>query len=175
MGIYLRIVGGVAALGLAAGALLPLAPAFAGEQLTVVSWGGAVQMSQRKAFFEPFSKTTGIKITEDEYNGDIAKVRAMVESKTVSWDVVDASGAGALRMCAEGIIETMDWTKLGLDRSKFTTADIEDCGVPTLASATIIAYDKGKLPNGPKTIDDLFDVQKNPRQARTVEGPLGQS
>lgn len=173
MGTHLRIAGRIAAIGVAVRALMPLSPAVAGDQLTVVSWGGAVQMSQRKAFFEPFVKATGIKITEDEYSGEIAKIRAMVESKTVSWDVVDASGAGALRMCSEGIIETIDWTKLGLDRSKFTTADIQDCGVPTLASATIVAYDKGKLPNGPKTIGDLFDLQKIPGKRGLWKDPSG--
>ena len=46
-------------------------------------------MSQRKAYFEPYAKQTGTKITEEEYNGEIAKIRAMVEAKSVTWDVVD--------------------------------------------------------------------------------------
>lgn len=173
MGTFLRIVGALAATGLTANALMPVTRAFAGDQLTIASWGGAVQMSQRKAFFEPFSKATGIKVTEDEYNGEVAKVRAMVDSKTVSWDVVDASGSGALRMCADGLIETIDWNKLGLDRAKFMTSDKQDCGVPTLASATIIAYDNDKLPNGPKTIADLFDVQKFPGKRGLWKDPSG--
>lgn len=173
MGIFLKITVALAVTCLTASALMPAEPAFAGDQLTIVSWGGAVQMSQRKAFFEPFAKATGIKITEDEYNGDVAKIRAMVESKTVSWDVVDASGSGALRMCADGLIEAIDWNKLGLDRAKFMTGDIQDCGVPTLASATIVAYDKDRLPNGPKTIADLFDVQKFPGKRGLWRNPSG--
>ena len=40
---------------------------FAGDSLAITSWGGAYQMSQRKAFFEPYAKATGTKITEEEY------------------------------------------------------------------------------------------------------------
>ncbi|MBB4375134.1 spermidine/putrescine-binding protein [Bradyrhizobium sp. cir1] len=50
-----------------ASALMLASPALAGDQLTITAGGGALQMSERKAQFEPFSKATGIKITEDEY------------------------------------------------------------------------------------------------------------
>ena len=66
--------------GLTALALGAASPA-AAEDLTVVSWGGAYQASQREAFFKPFAKDTGNKIIEEEYNGEIAKIRAMVEAK----------------------------------------------------------------------------------------------
>src|SRR5690348_6053400 len=89
------------------------------KALTVVSWGGAYQESQRKAYIEPYAAESGTKITEEEYNGEIAKIRAMVEAGSVTWDVVDVDAQTALAACAEGILETLDWSKLGLDRSKF--------------------------------------------------------
>lgn len=70
---------------LAAIAFLGLKPALADDQLTFVSWGGSLQMSERQAIFEPYTKATGVKITEDEHSGEIAKIRSMVESKSVSW------------------------------------------------------------------------------------------
>lgn len=165
---------GVLALtSLAASALMPVKPAVADEQLTIVSWGGSLQMSERKAYFEPFSKATGIKVTEDQYSGEIAKVRTMVESKAVSWDVVDSSGRQAIQMCADGLVETIDWKRLGLDRTKFMTGDQQDCGVPSLASATVIAYDKDRLANGPKTIADLFDTKKFPGTRGLNKTPVG--
>ncbi|UWU83224.1 ABC transporter substrate-binding protein [Bradyrhizobium yuanmingense] len=165
----LMITSALSLTGLAASALLPVKPALAGDQLTIVSWGGAGQTAWRKAVFEPFAKATGIKITEGEYSGEIAKVRAMVESKTVSWDVVDAAGSGAWLMCAQGLLETIDWNKLGLDRAKFGAESKLDCGVPNVVSATILTYDKGKLPNGPKTIADLFDTKKFPGKRGLVK------
>ncbi len=74
----LMMAGALTVAGMAAALLAPAAPAFAGD-LNVTSWGGAYQMSQRKAYFEPYAKQSGTKITEEEYNGEIAKIRAMVE------------------------------------------------------------------------------------------------
>ncbi|WFU71225.1 ABC transporter substrate-binding protein [Bradyrhizobium sp. CB2312] len=151
-------------------ALLALEPALAADQFTVVSWGGAFQVAQRKAFFEPFTKETGIKITEDEYNGEIAKVRAMVESKSVSWDVINEYSLWTIELCNQGLVEKIDWNKLGLDRSKFLGADMYECGVPAEVLATGIAYDKDKLPDGPTTVADLFDLQKFPGKRGLYKG-----
>lgn len=155
-----------------AGTLASVKLVFAGDQLTIVSWGGASQVATRKAFFEPFTKATGVKITEDEWNGEVSKVRAMVESKNVSWDVIDV-GASTHAMCAGGLIETIDWRRLGLDRSKFMGGDKNDCGLPHDTSATVIAYDKDRLPNGPKTIADVFDTKKFPGKRGLQKSPFG--
>ncbi|MGY4372777.1 putative spermidine/putrescine transport system substrate-binding protein [Bradyrhizobium sp. i1.3.6] len=97
----------------------------------------------------------------------------MVESKTVSWDVVDSESTLAVQLCAEGIIEPIDWNKLTLDRAKLLGGDTSDCAVPFAISATVIAYDKDKLPNGPKTIVDLFDTQKFPGKRGLRKNPWG--
>ena len=55
----------------------------------MVSWGGAYQRSQDEAYFKPFTEKDGVKVGTEEYNGEIAKIRAMVESGNVSWDVID--------------------------------------------------------------------------------------
>ncbi|WP_407114634.1 ABC transporter substrate-binding protein [Bradyrhizobium sp. LMG 9283] len=170
---FSKMLSAMTATALVAGALVTLKPALADDQLRIVSWGGALQLAQRKALFEPFSRAAGIKVTEDEYNGEIAKIRAMVESKTVSWDVLDTDPRSAMQMCAEGIIETLDWKKLGLDRTKFVGGDKYDCGVPASISATVIAYDKDRLANGPKTIADLFDTQKFPGTRGLWKNPYG--
>jgi putative spermidine/putrescine transport system substrate-binding protein len=145
--------------------------ALAGDELTIVSWGGAYQESQRKAFFEPFVKA-GNKITEEEYNGEIAKIRAMVEANAVTWDVIDIDTQTALAACAEGILETIDWNKLGLDRSKFIGGDLQDCAVPNIVYSTIIAYDTTVLKDPPKTIADVFDLQKFPGKRALQKNPF---
>lgn len=157
----LMIASYMAFVGLAAG---PFGPplAFASDQLTVTSMGGVYQASLRKAVLEPFSKATGIKITDVEYSLQAAKIRAMVQTNTVSWDAVDTDMGTVLQLCAEGQIEKIDWKQLGLDRTKFMGAGDQDCGLPYVTSATVIAYDKDKLPNKPKTIADFFDTQKFP-------------
>ena len=68
-------------------ALAAALPALA-QQITVVNFGGANGDAQKKAFYEPFEKT-GTKVVPVEYNGEQAKIKAMVDTKNVTWDVVE--------------------------------------------------------------------------------------
>lgn len=159
---------------LAGVAVIPLIPpgsALADGSLTITSFGGAIQKSLRESYFEPFAKDAGSKITEDEYNGEISKIRAMVDSHSVSWDVVDVPASRTSELCNQGLIEKIDWKKLSLDRSKFIVADRYDCAVPSYIGATVLAYDRSKLPNGLKTIADLFDTRKFPGKRGLYKGP----
>jgi putative spermidine/putrescine transport system substrate-binding protein len=146
------------------------ASARAGDELTVTSWGGAYSESQRKAYYEPYI-AAGNKITEAEYNGEVAKIKAMVEAKAVTWDVIDVDTATALQGCAEGALETIDWGKLGLDKSKFIGGDLLECAVPTIVFGTVIAYDTTKFPEGPTTINDFFDLVKFPGKRGLWKNP----
>ena len=138
------------------------ATARAGDELTVVSWGGAYSVSQHKAFIEPYM-AAGNKVTEAEYNGEVAKIKAMVEAKAVTWDVIDADSPTAMQACAEGALETIDWGKLGFDKSKFMGSDFLDCAVPNIIYGTVFGYDTSKITaNPPTTINDFFDTVKYP-------------
>ena len=92
---------------------LPVARAAAEDTLTVVSWGGAYQESQRKAFMQPFSKKYDVKVLEDEWNGEVAKLKGMVETKAVSIDVIDVEASQALQGCDEGWLEKIDYSTVG--------------------------------------------------------------
>ncbi|MBB4423877.1 putative spermidine/putrescine transport system substrate-binding protein [Bradyrhizobium sp. CIR48] len=154
--------GALAGIALAAAVVGQVMPANAGDQLTITGFGGPGQEIESKVYFEPFTKATGIKIAQDVWNGsELAKVRAMVETRTVTWDVVLA-GSQQVALCDEGLLEQIDWKKLGLDRAKFGEGGKADCGVPQAENPQGIIYDKDKLSNGPKTIADLFDLKNFP-------------
>jgi putative spermidine/putrescine transport system substrate-binding protein len=158
---------------IAAAAVAALAiPAWAAESVTVVSWGGAYQDSVRKAFFEPFMKETGDKVVEEEFNGEIAKIRAMVESNNVTWDVVENDSMTTIAACAEGIVEKIDWAKLGLKREDFISADASDCVVPSILYATVLAYDTTKITDAPHSVAALFDLQKYPGKRGLQKSPF---
>jgi putative spermidine/putrescine transport system substrate-binding protein len=140
------------------------------DTLSVMSFGGAYQEAQRKAVFETYAAQTGTKIDEQEYGGEIAKIKAMIESGNTTIDVVDVDAPTLLQGCDEGIFEKIDWTKIGSqdDWIKGTTSE---CGVGTIVYATILAYDGAKLPDGPKTIKDLFDTKKFPGKRGLWKNP----
>lgn len=146
------------------------ASARAGDELTVTSWGGSYSESQRKAYYEPYM-AAGNKVTEAEYNGEVAKIKAMVEANAITWDVIDVDTATALQGCAEGALETIDWAKLGLDRAKFIGAELMECAVPTIVYGTVFGYDTSKLAEGPKTINDFFDLAKFPGKRGIQKNP----
>ncbi|MEO8654457.1 MAG: extracellular solute-binding protein, partial [Ramlibacter sp.] len=81
-------------------------PAAAQTQITVVNFGGANANAQKKAFYEPIEKN-GVKVVPVEYNGEQAKIKAMVETKKVTWDVVEVESPDVARGCDEGLFEKL--------------------------------------------------------------------
>ena len=75
------------------------------RDLTVVSWGGAYQEAQRKAYFDPYMKKTGQKVLDESYNGEMAKIKAMVEAKNVTWDVVQVEAPELINACEQGLLK----------------------------------------------------------------------
>ena len=72
------------------------------DEMTIVSWGGAYSNSQQKAYHDPYSEKTGVKIINDSSSSEaVAKLRAMNEAGNVTWDVVDVVAADAIRLCDE--------------------------------------------------------------------------
>ena len=81
--------------------------------LTVLTWGGAYEASQRAAYFEPFTRQTGIEVRVARYDGGIEALRREVESGRPAWDVVDLVTADAQAACREGLLEPFD---AGIDK-----------------------------------------------------------
>jgi len=128
--------------------------------VTVISFGGAVQKAQTKAYYEPFAKT-GTKIIAGEYNGEQAKIKAMVDTKNVTWDVVEVESAELVRGCEEGLYEKLDYTKIG-DKKDFIPVAVTDCGVGTFIWSTVLAYNADKIKTPPATWAEFWDVQRFP-------------
>lgn len=136
--------------------------ASAADSLTIASWGGAYQESQAKAYFEPFKKESGANIITDEWSGETAKLKGMVETGTTSWDVVDVEPGHALQGCDEGWLEPIDYDSLG-GKDKFLPGAALECAIGNVAFAYIFAYDVSKFPNGgPATVADIWDVKNFP-------------
>lgn len=132
------------------------------RQLTVVSFGGAYQAAQRKAFVEPFAKATGVKVIEDEWHGEMAKLRAMVQSGNVTWDVLAISDGQLPLACDEGLVERLDVTLFG-GKDNFLPGWTHPCGMGTTIASILVGYNAAKFPKGePKTLADFWDVKKFP-------------
>ncbi|MEX0807470.1 MAG: ABC transporter substrate-binding protein [Dongiaceae bacterium] len=137
---------------------LAIAPAQA-EDMVFVSWGGAYQSAQHEAYVKPFGKETGINVIEEEYSGEVAKIKAMVEAGDVTWDVVDVDFNTAVSGCDDGIFEELDYSKIGQDPERFVPNGALDCAVGTIVYSTVYAYDGDVITENPPTaIADLYDL-----------------
>jgi putative spermidine/putrescine transport system substrate-binding protein len=137
-----------------------LLPAAAQTQLTVVNFGGANANAQKKAFYEPIEKN-GVKVVPVEYNGEQAKIKAMVETKKVTWDVVEVESPDVARGCDEGLFEKLDYAKIGA-KGDFVPAAVSECGVGIFVWSTVMAYNGDKVKTAPVTWSDFWDVKKTP-------------
>lgn len=149
---------------------LALGTTMAAEPLSVMSFGGAYQEAQRKAVFTAYAEETGRSVSEQEYGGEIAKIKAMIDSGNTTIDVVDVDAPTLLQGCDEGIFETIDWEKIG-PKSDWLDGTTSDCGVGTIVYATILSYDKDKLAKPPTKLADLFDLANFPGKRGLWKNP----
>src|SRR5262249_9566979 len=89
-----------------------------------------------------------------------AKIRAMVEAKDVTWDVVDLDSARAQQGCDDGVLEPIDYSKLG-GKEAFIEGSAMECAAGTIVYSTVFAYDTDKLKEGPAKIADFLDLKKS--------------
>jgi putative spermidine/putrescine transport system substrate-binding protein len=129
------------------------------SQLTIVNFGGANGDAQKIAYFEPFEKSTGNKIIGVAYNGEQAKIKAMVETKKVTWDVVEVESPDLRRGCDEGMFEKIDFSKIG-NKADYMPAAVTECGVGTFVWSTVLAYNADKLKTAPTSWADFWNTQK---------------
>jgi len=156
----------------AAGAVAASAVAVAQEKsLTIVSWGGAYTESQVRAYHEPYSQKTGVKIyNSDKSANALAGIRSQVEADNVTWNVVDMLQGDAQRACDEGLLMEIDhdeWLAPAPDGTPATEDFIEgtlgDCYVSTILYATMFAHNTEAFEGeGPQTVEDVWNLEKFP-------------
>jgi putative spermidine/putrescine transport system substrate-binding protein len=134
--------------------------AFEGTKVSFVSWGGDVQEAQIGGGLGGWAETSGGEIVSDGPT-DGAKIKAQVESGSVTWDVVDIADKWAAAHCGE-LLERIDYDIV--DTSELMPgARATDCGVPAIVTGNVLAYNKDKYKSGaPTTWADFFDTRRFP-------------
>ena len=150
--------------------------------LTVVSWGGAYQSSQVKAYAEPYhAEHPDVNFIWDESSNEaVAKLRAMHEAGNTTWDVVDVVASDAIRLCDEGLAMEIDAdTQLapapdGTPASKdFGDLLVSPCFIPQIVYSTTFGYRTDKVGDTPPTnICDVFDLEKYPGKRSLEKRPI---
>jgi len=138
------------------------ARAAAKNELVFVGFGGTYQEAQTKALFEPFQKETGIKIVQTT-GVDLAKLRAMVQSRNVEWDMFlipdrqryTAVKDDLLTKLNYGVIDARD-----IPREAVTEWSVGGLSIPMVLTYSTKTYPAGKPQ--PQTWADFWNGKKFP-------------
>jgi putative spermidine/putrescine transport system substrate-binding protein len=138
-------------------------PAGAAEGKTVVwnSSGGVVEKVAKQVFAQPYEQQTGTKITFTA-PVNFAKLKAMVESGNIEWDITELGPEDMIRGKERGYLEPIDYNIV--DKSDFLPDLAFSHAVPAAFYSTVLAYNTQKFPAGkePKSWADFWDVKKFP-------------
>ena len=146
--------------------------------ITVATWGGPYERSQVKAYFEPFTRETGIRIDIERYNGGLAELHGQITGGDVAWDLVDMTMADNRAACKQGLLERIDHWSLspapdGTPADEdFIDGALTECGVSQIVYAMVAAYNRDAFPGErPARIRDIFDLQRFPGKRALQKTP----
>jgi putative spermidine/putrescine transport system substrate-binding protein len=164
------------AMALAATAVMPLTEALAQtKKIVIANFGGDAQAAYEKVWGEPFRQTNGdVDVIFDSSGPSSGKIKAMVESGAVEWDICDRNMIGAQDLGNAGLLDPVNWSIV--DENKLRPEHRNKWGVGSYLFSFVIAYDKEKFgDNPPKTWADFWNIKDFPGKRmlrKNVEGQL---
>ncbi len=142
------------------------------EEITVVSYGGgAYQNSHKQAYGEPFTKETGVKVNSVIWEAKFDKLKAMVDSGKVTWDVVDVTASQYAQGHKDGLFADLQTRP---NQEGFPEGTVNADGVASVYWGTVLAYSKEAFPKeAPKTWKDFWDTKRFPGARSLYDNPRG--
>jgi putative spermidine/putrescine transport system substrate-binding protein len=128
-------------------------------EIVVASWGGSRATAMREVMFQPFERATGIRVRDDG-PPEAAKVKAMVESGRVTWDILDTDIPAILTMVNNKLLEPIDYAKIDKAKlSKIPAVLHHPYGLGHLIYSFNIVYNTKTFPAGkqPKSWADVWN------------------
>ena len=126
----------------------------------VCSYGGAFQDAQRKAYFEPFERLSGIKVVESQ-GPDPVKLKAMVDTKNIEYDVGEFDRAAVINLQKKGDYwEEIDYGLV--DINNIDEAFQYKYSLDMLPYAQTYAWRTDAFKEAPNGWADFWDTKKFP-------------
>ncbi|UOO93188.1 ABC transporter substrate-binding protein [Vitreoscilla stercoraria] len=132
------------------------------RSFTIAATGGNYQDAIRTLYFKPFSEKIKQPVLDEVFDGGFGIIQAKVQGGNANWDVVQMEAQDLIRACDDGLLEPLDWAKLGGKESFIDSATFSECGVGSIMWSTAIVYDGNKLQDGPKSWADFWDLKQFP-------------
>lgn len=136
----------------------------AAGQVVVATWPGAFLAAQKAHYFDPFEKDSGVRVVVANEPG-AARIKAMVESGNVEWDLAEVSAAEMLTLQRQNLLEPIDYS--GFDKAELAQIVpdvVKSHGVGALFVAQCLGFSTKAFAAGarPRTWADAWDTAKFP-------------
>src|SRR5262245_54654564 len=139
-------------------------------EVVVCTWGGSYTEAQKKAFFDPFEKETGIRV-RTVGSPDLAKIQAMVANRAVEWDLVDAEAQMMLRLGAQDMLERADFSIIS--KADLFPEAVSEWGIGSVAYGYVLGWSaKTYAQKEPTGWKDFFDAQGFPGRRAMYAQPM---
>ncbi len=145
----------------AAGAFMATGAVAAEHDITVISFGRADQQALSKAYYEPFTAATGIKVNSQSYDGETTELAQMAKTRKTVWDVIQVESRALRLGCENGLFEKLDYSRIG-SKADFIPGAVSACGVGIFAWSVALAYDSAKLKTTPRSWSDFWNTTQFP-------------
>ncbi len=131
------------------------------KEIVLANYGGDAATSMDESFGKPYTADTGIPVVIDGSGPTLGKIRAMVQSGNVTWDVCDSSPGDSFILGRAGELEEIDYSIV--DKNNMLPGfDMPYCAGIS-AYSFVLAFDRkavGETP--PANWVDFWDVKKYP-------------
>lgn len=131
------------------------------KEIVVVNWGGRASEVLQEVMCDTYTKETGIPVVVDGSGPSGGKIRAMVESGAVVWDLCDSGMGTAIILEQQGVIQKIDYDIV--DRSAVLEQAANEYAVGNYIYSYVLASNPKLLGgNAPQNWADVWNVKDFP-------------
>lgn len=134
------------------------------EEVVITVGGGTWEAAQRAAFFEPFTRETGIEVVTTPE--DHSKLLASAKVGRPEADLTAIPGSHLAAFVRMATVEPIDYSYFSEETLAKIPAHLKaEHGVGSVVYSTVLAFNTEKFPPGadqPQTWSDLYDVSRFP-------------
>jgi len=146
--------------------LIAAGSAMAGERVIIGSTGGAYDRALKEAWFEPFTRETGIEVVVvSGTNAELrAKASAMVKSDNVTWDLYLDGEIQAASEAHKAVTEDLsEFCEPYKNRTDLPANACQSGGALVQSTATLLVYRSDAVgTQAPETWADMWDTKRFP-------------
>lgn len=133
----------------------------AAKEIVVVNWGGTAKDVLQEVMCDTYTAETGIPVVVDGSGPSAGKIRAMVESGAVVWDLCDSGAGSSLILEEQGMTQPIDYSIV--DKSKVLEGTAYNNGVGNYVYSYVLASNPKMLGgNVPQSWEDVWNVKDFP-------------